>query len=86
MPVRNLLRIIVENYPSVFVFSRIQQLAHFRFLCQASSLDFLSRQNFDFNKLIRDGVSYLKSDDEKRLREAIDEKRELRRQSNQVRL
>jgi hypothetical protein len=32
----------------------------FRFLCQTSSLDFLIGQGFDFNKLIRDGVSYLR--------------------------
>ncbi len=57
-------------------------MASNRFLCQASSLDFLSRQNFDFNKLFREGISYLKSDDEKKLRASLEEKRELRRQSN----
>jgi hypothetical protein len=56
----------------------------FRFLCQASSMDFLSKQNFDFNKLFKEGISYLKSDDEKKLRDSVDEKREMRRQSNQV--
>ena len=30
-----------------------------RFLCQTTSIDFLSNQKFDFNKLFRDGVSYL---------------------------
>ena len=30
-----------------------------RFLCQTSSIDFLINQNFDFNKLFKDGVSYL---------------------------
>mmetsp|Transcript_22526 Transcript_22526/g.49239 ORF Transcript_22526/g.49239 Transcript_22526/m.49239 type:complete len:910 (+) Transcript_22526:147-2876(+) len=30
-----------------------------RFLCQASSLDFLASQGFDFNKLIRDGIPFL---------------------------
>jgi poly(A)-specific ribonuclease len=31
-----------------------------RFLCQTSSLDFLIGQGFDFNKLFRDGISYLR--------------------------
>ena len=30
-----------------------------RFLCQASSLEFLSEHNFDFNKFIGEGISYL---------------------------
>ncbi|KAG2435130.1 hypothetical protein HXX76_007215 [Chlamydomonas incerta] len=30
-----------------------------RFMCQASSLTYLAEQGFDFNKMIRDGVSYL---------------------------
>eukprot|EP01105_Mastigella_eilhardi_P024053 TRINITY_DN6187_c1_g1_i1.p1 TRINITY_DN6187_c1_g1~~TRINITY_DN6187_c1_g1_i1.p1 ORF type:complete len:534 (+),score=154.04 TRINITY_DN6187_c1_g1_i1:249-1850(+) len=30
-----------------------------RFLCQSSSIDFLVRCGFDFNKLFREGVSYL---------------------------
>jgi hypothetical protein len=47
-------------------------------------MDFLSKQNFDFNKLFKEGISYLKSDDEKKLRDSVDEKREMRRQSNQV--
>jgi hypothetical protein len=55
-----------------------------RFLCQASSLDFLSKQNFDFNKLFKEGISYLKSDDENKLKAILLEKREQRRQSNQV--
>ncbi len=47
-------------------------------------MDFLSKQNFDFNKLFKEGISFLKSDDEKKLRDSVDEKREMRRQSNQV--
>ncbi|KAG5879707.1 hypothetical protein JTB14_008533 [Gonioctena quinquepunctata] len=30
-----------------------------RFLCQTSSIDFLISQGFDFNKLFREGISYL---------------------------
>ena len=30
-----------------------------RFMCQASSLEFLSEHNFDFNKFIGEGISYL---------------------------
>lgn len=31
-----------------------------RFLCQTSSLDFLISQDFDFNRLLKDGISYLR--------------------------
>ncbi|XP_052759535.1 poly(A)-specific ribonuclease PARN-like [Galleria mellonella] len=44
------------------------------FLCQSSSLDFLATQGFDFNKLIRDGISYMTGPVESRLREALLEK------------
>lgn len=33
-----------------------------RFLCQASSLEFLCQHNFDFNKFIYNGVSFLNND------------------------
>ena len=67
------------------LFSQILSAFHFRFLCQASSMDFLSKQNFDFNKLFKEGISYLKSDDERKLMDSLQEKREMRRQStNQV--
>ncbi|KAM3964339.1 poly(A)-specific ribonuclease [Aphomia sociella] len=44
------------------------------FLCQSSSLDFLAAQGFDFNKLIRDGISYMTRPTESRLREALTER------------
>ncbi|XP_059059096.1 poly(A)-specific ribonuclease PARN-like isoform X2 [Achroia grisella] len=44
------------------------------FLCQSSSLDFLAAQGFDFNKLIRDGISYMTGPTESKLREALAEK------------
>lgn len=45
-----------------------------RFLCQSSSITFLSEQNFDFNKLFRDGIPYLKPYDEQKLREHYENK------------
>ncbi|XP_031560236.1 poly(A)-specific ribonuclease PNLDC1-like [Actinia tenebrosa] len=39
-----------------------------RFLCQASSLHFLSKHNFDFNKFIHHGVPYLNKDQEEEIR------------------
>ncbi|KAL3877205.1 hypothetical protein ACJMK2_034946 [Sinanodonta woodiana] len=45
-----------------------------RFLCQCSSLDFLVSQGFDFNKLFREGISYLSPPEEKRMREDIEQR------------
>jgi len=47
-----------------------------RFLCQTSSLDFLISQNFDFNKLIKDGISYLRPMEVEKLRSATLERQE----------
>ncbi|CAF4900755.1 unnamed protein product [Pieris macdunnoughi] len=44
------------------------------FLCQSSSLDFLASQGFDFNKLIREGISYMTEPTETRLRENLTER------------
>uniref|UniRef100_A0A146M4P1 Poly(A)-specific ribonuclease PARN n=1 Tax=Lygus hesperus TaxID=30085 RepID=A0A146M4P1_LYGHE len=48
-----------------------------RFLCQTSSLSFLAKHGFDFNKLIREGIPYLKPCDESALREAMETRRKL---------
>uniref|UniRef100_T1IEU5 Uncharacterized protein n=1 Tax=Rhodnius prolixus TaxID=13249 RepID=T1IEU5_RHOPR len=45
-----------------------------RFLCQASSLTFLTEHGFDFNKLFREGISYLTQSDEDNLKEVFAEK------------
>ncbi|XP_045448596.1 poly(A)-specific ribonuclease PARN-like [Melitaea cinxia] len=44
------------------------------FLCQSSSLDFLASQGFDFNKLIKEGISYMTEPIETRLRENLTER------------
>ncbi|CAH0701407.1 unnamed protein product [Spodoptera exigua] len=44
------------------------------FLCQSSSLDFLASNGFDFNKLIREGISYMTSTTETKLRENLAER------------
>ena len=38
------------------------------FVCQASSLEFLSRYNFDFGKFINQGIPYLNQEKEEQLR------------------
>ncbi|KAL4223633.1 Poly(A)-specific ribonuclease pnldc1 [Mactra antiquata] len=43
-----------------------------RFVCQASSLKFLCRYDFDFNKFIYEGVSYVNEVEEKQIRDHID--------------
>jgi hypothetical protein len=42
---------------------------------QATSIDFLSKQDFDFNQIFREGVSNLRPDEEDKLREALAEMR-----------
>ncbi|XP_014248579.1 poly(A)-specific ribonuclease PARN-like isoform X2 [Cimex lectularius] len=49
-----------------------------RFLCQASSLTFLAQNGFNFNKLFREGIPYLKQSDEDSLRETLAEKSRIR--------
>ncbi|KAL5018097.1 hypothetical protein ScPMuIL_003819 [Solemya velum] len=43
-----------------------------RFLCQSSSLEFLASHGFDFNKVIREGISYLTPTQEASLRETLE--------------
>ena len=50
-----------------------------RFTCQTSSLDFLSSQDFDFNKLIKSGIPYLNAVDEEKLRADVLDKQAKRR-------
>jgi poly(A)-specific ribonuclease len=47
-----------------------------RFLCQSSSIDFLVGHNFDFNKWVREGISYLRPCDEEKLRNNFQERHE----------
>ncbi|CAH0564741.1 unnamed protein product [Brassicogethes aeneus] len=46
-----------------------------RFLCQTSSIDFLITQGFDFNKLFKEGISYLNSVEEEKWKINLEEKR-----------
>ncbi|XP_037093748.1 poly(A)-specific ribonuclease PARN-like, partial [Pollicipes pollicipes] len=46
------------------------------FLCQPSSLEFLSGNGFDFNKLIKDGVPYLKPAQVETLRDQLERQQE----------
>nr|CAD7429727.1 unnamed protein product [Timema monikensis] len=41
------------------------------FSCQASSLEFLSRHNFDFNKFVYEGLPYLSQSQESQLRQEL---------------
>ena len=54
-----------------------------RFLCQTSSIDFLINQNFDFNKLFKHGISYLRPTEMDKLKTSLRERQEVRRQSLQ---
>jgi len=52
-----------------------------RFLCQTSSIDFLTAQSFDFNKLFKHGVSYLRPAELEKLKHSLKERQENRRMS-----
>lgn len=41
------------------------------FSCQNVCLDFLVENKFDFNKLIRDGITYMNGNEEEELRERM---------------
>ncbi|XP_049826457.1 poly(A)-specific ribonuclease PARN isoform X2 [Aethina tumida] len=46
-----------------------------RFLCQSSSIDFLTSQGFDFNKLFKDGLPYLTSQEYDKCKSNLEEKK-----------
>ena len=54
-----------------YIFPRVcnRQCPDVRFLCQSSSIEFLVEHSFDFNKLFREGISYLRPYDEQKLRD-----------------
>lgn len=54
-----------------YIFPKVwnRQCPDVRFLCQSSSIDFLTEHSFDFNKLFLEGISYLRPYDEQKLRE-----------------
>lgn len=51
-----------------------------RFLCQASSMSFLSKHGFDFNKWISEGLPYVNHLEEISLREGLEKRTKKRRQ------
>ncbi|XP_023943220.2 poly(A)-specific ribonuclease PARN [Bicyclus anynana] len=59
-----------ESY-NFYLFPRGRPGPEKMFLCQSSSLDFLAAQGFDFNKLIKEGISYMTEPTETRLRENL---------------
>lgn len=50
-----------------------------RFMCQTSSIDFLINQNFDFNKLFKSGISYLRLSEVNKIKENISERQQIRK-------
>ncbi|KAJ3615199.1 hypothetical protein NHX12_018767 [Muraenolepis orangiensis] len=46
-----------------------------KFICQSSSIDFLASQGFDFNKVFCHGIPYLNQEEEARVRELTEERR-----------
>ncbi|GFG30197.1 hypothetical protein Cfor_10176 [Coptotermes formosanus] len=58
----------------IFPKPHVRSLPDPRFLCQASSIEFLASQGFDFNKLFKEGISYITQPEEQKLRENLEEK------------
>lgn len=57
-----------------YVFPRPYGQLDERFLCQASSLQFLSEHGFDFNKFIGDGIPYISLSRTKNLKKRLDKR------------
>lgn len=53
--------IFKQSAYNFYVFRRPinKNIPDMRFLCQSSSIDFLSNQGFDFNKLFKEGINFL---------------------------
>lgn len=55
-----------------YVFPRPYGNIDERFMCQASALDFLAENGFDFNTCIRDGISYLNTEQTLKYKKRLD--------------
>ncbi|XP_042907061.1 poly(A)-specific ribonuclease PARN isoform X1 [Parasteatoda tepidariorum] len=66
-----------------YIFPRphIRQAPDHRFLCQTSSIHFLASHGYDFNKTIYEGISYLRHDQEEKLKEFTNSKYKIQRDS-----
>lgn len=51
---------------------------HTMFQCEGEAMSFLARNNFDFNKLFRDGISYCDIRESERLKDQLRERQEKR--------
>jgi poly(A)-specific ribonuclease len=58
----------------IFAKSNADSARDTRFLCQSSSIEFLASQGFDFNKVFKEGISYLTQPEEQKLRKHLEEK------------
>lgn len=67
----NKLELFIAKPFNFYIFPKVwnRQCPDVRFLCQSSSIDFLTEHNFDFNKLFYEGISYLRPHDEQKLRD-----------------
>ncbi|XP_070166394.1 poly(A)-specific ribonuclease PARN [Polyergus mexicanus] len=54
-----------------------------RFMCQTSSIAFLANQDFDFNKLFKYGIPYLRTNEEEKLAKRLEEKQKIKEENNQ---
>ncbi|KAJ9597777.1 hypothetical protein L9F63_011385 [Diploptera punctata] len=61
----------VANTYTFYVFPRSFGSIETKFMCQASSLEFLYQHKFDFNKFVYEGVSYLNCQQEIKLRQEL---------------
>ncbi|XP_071479851.1 poly(A)-specific ribonuclease PNLDC1-like [Diadema antillarum] len=64
----------VAHTYNIYLFPRSMSSVDARFTCQASSIEFLCKYSFDFNKLFYQGLSYLTTDQEQELRKQADTK------------
>lgn len=51
-------------------------------MCQTSSIAFLANQDFDFNKLFKYGIPYLRASEEEKLVKRLEEKQKIKEENN----
>ncbi|XP_069669242.1 pre-piRNA 3'-exonuclease trimmer-like isoform X2 [Periplaneta americana] len=61
------------NRYTFYIFPRSFASVDNKFMCQASSLEFLCQNNFDFNKFVYDGIPYLNKQQEVHIRKELNE-------------
>lgn len=75
-------KISLKSY-NVYVYPQSKNAT---FSCQGSCLSFLAENGFDFNKLLKSGISYCNAAEEEKLRQEVKDKQALRQEQLKARM